>query len=334
MPNDSIEQIKSKLLEDITRYQMNLEIILAIKSLIKEKYPEIRVLSPERKVIIDNPLKKKTPDLIIHNEELNFLINENKTSIAPEENNLNKISEQLSEYMNISAVLDENGNQINVNDFSVNLLVNIESYDEIKDFFLSYFSNNSKFSIMTFSRLESVRREGMRYYLFELRDNSTIIEEINELFSSRPMKYLIDFQKDGEEIYFTTDPPSQYTIIILWMYILPVKINENGNFTVNDIETTIRKYYGKWDRSRTFFKITWIKEALQNLCDMEWIKKVSADNYQIVKTLNLSGDVHEIICFKLAKLIYEREIEEMGEIKIDKKAQLSLFDFVKNDSNN
>ena len=59
MPDDSFEQIKSKLLEDITRYQMNLEIILAIKSLIKEKYPEISVLSPERKVIIDNPLKKK-----------------------------------------------------------------------------------------------------------------------------------------------------------------------------------------------------------------------------------------------------------------------------------
>ncbi|MBA7591879.1 hypothetical protein ES708_34050 [subsurface metagenome] len=97
------------------------------------------------------------------------------------------------------------------------------------------------------------------------------------------------------------------------MYILPIKIDENGNFTVNDIETTIRKYYGKWDRGRTYFKIAWLKEALQNLCDMEWIKKVSADNYQIVKTLNLSGDVHDIICSKLTKLIYEREMEEMEE---------------------
>ncbi len=331
MSDNSFEQIKSKLLEDITRYQMNLEIILAIKSLIKEKCPEISVLSPERKVIIDNLPKKKTPDLIIHNEELDFLINENKTSIAPEENNLNKISEQLSEYMNLSAVLDENGSQIRVNDFSVNLLINIESYKETKDFFLNYFSDNSKFSIMTFSCLESVRRGGMRYYLFELRDNSTVIEEINELFSSHPKKYSIDFQKDGEEIYFTTDPPSQYTIIILWMYILPVKIDENGNFTVNDIETTIRKYYGKWDRSRTYFKIAWLKEALLNLCDMEWIKKISADNYQIVKNLNLSGDVHDIICSKLAKLIYERK---MDEIKKNKSAQLNIFDFVKNDSNN
>ncbi len=328
MPNNSIEQIKSKLLEDITRYQMNLEIILAINSLIKEKYPEISVLSPERKVIIDNPLKKKTPDLIIHNEKLDFLINENKTSIAPVENNLNKISEQLSEYMNLSAVLDENGNQINVNDFSVNLLVNIESYNETKDFFLSYFSKTSKFSIMTFSCLESVRREGMRFYLFELRDGSTVIKEINDLFSSQPKKYLIDFQKDGEEIYFTTDPPSQYTIIILWMYILPVKIDENGNFTVNDIETTIRKYYGRWDRSRTYFKISWLNEALQNLQDMEWIKKVSADNYQIVKTLDLSGDVHEIICSKLAKLIFEREMEKMEELKKDKKRQSHIFDFI------
>ncbi|KKL26366.1 hypothetical protein LCGC14_2396020, partial [marine sediment metagenome] len=123
MPNNSIEEIKSKLLEEITRYQMNLEIILAINSLIKEKYPEISVLSPERKVIIGNTLNKKTPDLIIHNEELDFLINENKTSIAPEENNLRKISETLSEYMNASAVLDENGNQIDIHDFTVNLLV-------------------------------------------------------------------------------------------------------------------------------------------------------------------------------------------------------------------
>jgi len=64
---------------------------------------------------------------------------------------------------------------------------------------------------------------------------------------------------------------------------------------------------------------------------MDWIKKVSVDNYQIVRTLNLSGDLHDVICYKLAKLIYEREMEEM---KKDKKTQLSLFDFVKNDSNN
>ncbi len=334
MLTDTIEKIKSKLIEDITRYQMNLEIILAIKSLIKENYPEISVLSPERKVLIENLSIKKTPDLIIHNEELDFIINENKTSISSEENNLNKVSEQLSEYMNLSAVLDENGNHINVNNFSVNLLVNIESYNETKDFFLGYFSDNSNFSIMTFSSLESVRREGMRFYLFELRDGSTVIEEINDLFSSQPKKYLIDFQKAGEEIYFISDPPSQYTIIILWLYILPIKIDENGNFTVNDIESTIRKYYGKWDRTRTYFKIGWLKEALQNLCDMDWIKEISTNNYRIVKTLDLSGDVHYIICSKLAKLIYEREIEELEEMKKDKKTQLNLFDFVKNDSNN
>jgi len=328
MPSNSIEQIKSKLLEDITRYQMNLEIILAIKSIVNEKYPEINVLSPERKVIIDNPIRKKTPDLIIHNEELDFLINENKTSIAPEENNLNKISEQLSEYMNLSAVLDENGNHINVNDFSINLLVNIESYNETKDFFLGYFSDSDNFSIMTFSSLESVRKEGMRYYLFELRDNFTVIEEINELFSSRPMKYLIEFQKHGEEIYFTSDPPSQYTIVILWLYVFPVIINENGNFSVTSIETIIRKYYGKWDRSRTYFKISWLKEALLTLCDIEWIKKVSTDNYQIIKTLNLSGDVQDIICSKLAKVIYENKVEELKEIKKDKGVQAQLTDFM------
>lgn len=103
------------------------------------------------------------------------------------------------------------------------------------------------------------------------------------------------------------------------MYILPFKIDENGNFTVNDIKTTIRKYYGIWDGSRTFFKIAWLREALQNLCDMEWIKEISADKYQIVKTLNLSGDVHDIICSKLAKLIYEIKIEEREEKKKIKK---------------
>lgn len=51
-------------------------------------------------------------------------------------------------------------------------------------------------------------------------------------------------------------------------------------------------------------------------------------------TPNLAGgDVHDIICSKLVKLIYEREIEETEGVN-EKKTQLSLFDFVKNDSNN
>ena len=166
MSDISFDQIKNNLLGEINRYQINLEVVLAIKSLIEEKYPEINVLSPERKIIIDDKDYKKAPDLIIHNVEMNCVINENKTSIAPDENNLSKISTQLIDYMKISAILDENGSQIRINDFTVNLLVNIESYDDCKDYFLDKFSNNNKFSIMTFSLLESVRRDGIRFYLF------------------------------------------------------------------------------------------------------------------------------------------------------------------------
>jgi len=332
MSDISIDQIKNSLLEDINRYQINLEVVLAIKSLIEEKYPEITVLSPERKIIIDDKDYKKAPDLIIHNLEMNCVISENKTSIAPDENNLNKISTQLSDYMKISAILDENGSQIRINDFTVNLLVNIESYDDSKDYFLDKFSTNNNFSIMTFSRLESVRREGIRFYLFELRDNSTVIEEINELFTSRPKKFLIDFQREGEEIYFITDPPVQYTIVIIWLYILPFILDENGYFNIVDIENTIRKYYGKWDTNRVYFKKSWLKEALQELSEMEWIKENFTGTYQVVKTLNLSGDVQDIVCSKLAKLIYESKVEELAERKKDKSVQVNLFRFVENGS--
>lgn len=332
MSDISFDQIKNNLLGEINRYQINLEVVLAIKSLIEEKYPEINVLSPERKIIIDDKDYKKAPDLIIHNVEMNCVINENKTSIAPDENNLSKISTQLSDYMKISAILDENGSQIRINDFTVNLLVNIESYDDCKDYFLDNFSNNNKFSIMTFSLLESVRRDGIRFYLFELRDNSTVIEEFNELFTSRPKKFLIDFQREGEEIYFITDPPVQYTIVIIWIYILPLIIDENGYFNMLDIENTIRKYYGKWDTSRVYFKKAWLKEALQNLCEMEWVKDNFTGTYQLVKTLDLSGDVQDIVCSKLAKLIFESIVEELEEKKRDKSVQVNLFRFVKNGS--
>ncbi|KKM05050.1 hypothetical protein LCGC14_1758000 [marine sediment metagenome] len=36
----------------------------------------------------------------------------------------------------------------------------------------------------------------------------------------------------------------------------------------------------------------------------------------------------------MAKIIYERDFEEAEEMKNPKKAQSSLFDFVKDDSNN
>jgi hypothetical protein len=115
--------------------------------------------------------------------------------------------------------------------------------------------------------------------------------------------------------------------VILWIYILPFVSNKEGIFNIEDIINTIKLYYGKWDKSRTYFKINWLKRALDDLYELDWIKKISSDNYKIIKTLDLSGDVKEIVFNKLAKLIYDKQIKSLKEQGKDKKVQIGLNAF-------
>ena len=308
MSENQIEEIKERLLDEANRYKINLDIILAIRFLIKSNHLNIKICPPERKVIIKNKSKNKPPDLILYDSSQNFVINEIKSSMSPSQG----VLEQIMDYLKIESILDDNGNPIIHNDYSLNLLINIESYKDSRDYILTTIDPNQKnrFSITTFTRSESVPQRGTIYYLFELRDNETILTEYNILLKSLNKVFSIDIQLEGEQLYFTSNPPVQYTITLLWSLLIPsiIQSKKEQEFSFDEVQSIIKEYYCRWDQNIFFFRRKWLRKALSKLTDIKWIKQTSSNNYKVLKTLNLQKDVTEIIYEKLAQL----EIEEKG----------------------
>jgi len=254
MTENEIEIIKERLLDEFNRYRINLEIILALRFLIKSNNLKIKICPPERKVIVTDSSPKKSPDLIIHDSTQNFVLNEIKTSITSSSENIT----QILDYLDIDSILDDSGVSIIPNDYSLNLIVNMESYDNIRNDLLNPIDNKLQdgFSITIFIRSESVPRRGMIYYLFELRDNATILDEYNALLSSRKKVYHVDIQIEGEQLYFTNDPPIQYTIIILWTLIIPtiVRNEENQEFSFEESERVITNIFVDGMKIKSFLE--------------------------------------------------------------------------------
>ncbi len=302
------EEIKLRLLEEVKRYRMNIELILSIKYLIENNLSNLKLCPPLNKIKLSHSNKYKEPDLIIHDTNRNFLINEIKTSISPSEEDIN----QIKDYLNISVVLDYNGNDILCNNYSVNLIVNIESYNNVINYLFNKIDEKLRkdLSITSFSHLESVPKYGMRFYLFELRDNETIFDNLNKILRSRPKIFVSKFEREGEQLYFIDNPKPQYTIVILWMFILPIIRNEDNIFNIVNIEEMIKNYYGKWNDNRVFFKKKWIRDSLKSLCDIKWIKKITENEYEIIKSFIFKGDLTETVCRKLAELEFQEIIAQ------------------------
>jgi len=317
MYNERLDKIKNRLLDEFKRYEINLELILSLRHLIKRYKLILDVLPPERKIISRHNSKPKTPDLLITDNKKNYLINEMKSSVNPD----NDILSQIDSYMNTTFVLDEYGNNLHINDFSLNIFVNIESYSSLKNYLTTKKKLNNKISITSFGVQESLPKKGMRFYYFELRDNDTIFQKLNELLKSIPQVFYIEIQPEGEQIYFAKDPYIQYVITIIWTLIIP-SIRKEDKFSFQDVEEIIVNYYSKWDDKRTFYKRYWLKKAINKLIEMRWIKKINNKNFKIIKTLNLPGDIKEIVCKTLAKLELEAIMNREGKGK-----QIPLSEF-------
>lgn len=326
MSENQIEEIKERLLDEFNRYRINLDIILAIRFLIKSNNLNIKICPPERKVNITNKSTNKPPDIILHDFDQNFVINEVKSSISPSKGFL----EQILDYLDIEFILDDNGNPITHNDYSLNLIINIESYKDTRDYLLAAIGINqkNKFSITTFTRSESVPKRGTIYYLFELRDNRTILTEYNNLLNSLTKVFSIDIQLEGEQLYFTSDPPVQYTITLMWSLIIPsiIQNKKEQEFSFDEVQNIIREYFCRWDQNIVFFRKKWLRKALSKLLKIKWIKQISYINYKVLKTLNLQKNVTEIVSEKLARLeIEEKSIEEGPK---SKPIQINLIKFL------
>ncbi|MFX1383128.1 MAG: hypothetical protein ACFFBP_11860 [Promethearchaeota archaeon] len=249
MSENIIKKVEDRLLDELNRYVINLEIILATRFLIRSKELKINICPPERKVTIKNKSKNKPPDLIVYDSTQNFVLNEIKSSMNPGKDSLL----QILDYLNIESILDDNGNSILYNNYSLNLIINIESYKDASEYLLSTIGETKKniFSITSFTRSESVPKKGSIYYLFELRNNKTIIEEFNDLLHSLEKVYNIDIQLEGEQLYFISTPPVQYTITILWSLIVPAVIHDKKNqeFSFDNLEIIIKEYYCRWNQN-------------------------------------------------------------------------------------
>lgn len=326
MSENEINDIKERLLDEFNRYRINLDIILAIRYLIKSRNLNIKICPPERKVIISKNSKIKPSDLILYDTNKNFVLNEIKSSMLPSK----KVLEQLLDYLDTEAILNDNGNPITPNDCSLNLIINFESYKDSKEYILTSINSaqKKKFSITTFTRSESVPKRGMIYYIFELRDNKTILSDYNTLLNLLDKVFSIDIQLEGEQLYFTNTPPIQYTITLLWSLIIPsiIQNKKSQEFSFNEAQNMIREYYCKWDQNIILFRRKWLKNALNKLLKIKWIKRMRFNRYKAIKTLNLQKDVTEIVCEKLSGLEFEEE--EKGEEQEIKPIQINLNKFL------
>lgn len=328
MSENSEKILKNRLINEYKRYKINLELIIALKYLIEKNGKSISIIPPERKIKIDNEDNPKPPDLIIHDDNLLFVINEIKSSLSPSRDS----SRQMNNYLNLKTILDKDGNDIIPNDHSVNLIVDYGSFIDTRDHFQEEIDDDKidNFSITTYVSTDDISKDGQHYYLFELRFNQTIIEIYNKILSQFTKIYDIELELEKEKLYFITNPPVQYTITILWSLVIPnvPDIETKNTFFFNELEDIIKTYYCVWNDKTSYYKRDWLTEALDTLLEIEWISEISKDNYKRIKSLNFN-EVNERIIDELVDLKTEENSMDRSSTE-DEMTQINLGNFFDN----
>ena len=331
MANTTIAEIK----RNIDKYNLNIETITAIIHSIRYHVDEENIYySIRRKFecvdVEKNMHREITPDLFIQIDDKHFFIFELKLSIHYEEN-FDKIHSQLYKYNKIKAGWIKHNR---VNEYEIGLIIHDHDKKKMKQVIpiISVLNDNNTNNNFVLSTRRD-ERNTIKHITTSLEHGIIKCDRINSIYKYNDPVKMSNLDEYG--FYFIDQKPElPYIVMILWTNIFK-EISKYGRscniktreevllINTKDAVAKIREMHkgnipdDEKNRELSVVKTSWIKAAMQFLCEIGSARKVNAIEYEVLWSKKVKSIDHFIKAYVNMKIGPRKK-------KVKRQAQLTL----------
>jgi len=329
MTSRSLSEIQYK----IERYERTINLILLCRNFINNRFKNIKFYPPEENFYTNYQTEPVTPDFsLLDKKQTLGVVCEAKAGLPQNEQYLkNVVDEKLNKYLNIIKGWNLDASKFALIDYSLLFIAHVENIDKLRAYLIKKNNENrfkKKVSVWEFQIFSDQYGKGLRFFRIRYYCGKSSIEELDDEANIGFNILGNDLDRERGTCLFTTDPPVEYTIMNLWIFIFSyfaVKRGQEFEVTIDEIHELIKKQFMRWKGKKTLLRRSWIVDALNKMVEYKLISKVEKnDKYKVKYEKMNKKDFLEIIKEKFEKeseKIKEPEIKEKKEVK---KKQLRL----------
>ena len=318
---------------EIERYEGTINLILLCRIFVNNKFKNLKFYPPEENFYTNYQVEPVTPDFsLLDKKQTLGLICEVKAGLPQNEQYLkNVIDEKLNRYLNIIKGWNLDESKFALIHYSLLFIAHVDNIDKLRAYLIK--KNNEiqfkkKVSVWEFQIHSDQYGRGLRFFRIRYYCGKSNIKELD---NEANIGYSIlgnELDRERGTCLFTTEPPVEYTIMNLWIFVFSyfaVKRGQEFKISTDEIYKLIKKQFMRWGGKKTLLRRSWIVDALKKMVDYKLIiKEEENDNYKVKFEKMNKKDFLEIIKEK-----FEKESEEIKEPEIKpkkevKKKQLKL----------
>ena len=318
---------------EIERYERTINLILLCKNFVRIKLKDVKFYPPEENFYTDYQVEPVTPDFSFFEKKQGFgVICEVKAGLPKNEDYLKKVvDEKLKRYLNIIKGWNLDESKFALLDYSLLFIAHVENIDKLRAYLINIDKENpfsKKISVWEFQIFSDQYGEGLRFFRIRHYCGKSSIKELDNEVSIGFNILANELDRERGTCLFTTDPPVEYTILNLWIFIFSYFASKRGHefeVTIDEIYNLIKKQFMKWGGKKTLLRRNWIVDALEKMIEYKLIIKEDKTNKFKVKFESLNKkDFLELIKEKLEKESEKIKKPVIMEKKEVKKKQLKV----------
>ena len=311
---------------EIERYEGTINLILLCRNFINNRFKSLKFYPPEEDFYTNYQVEPVTPDFSLLNENQTLgVVCEVKAGLPQNEKYLkNVIDEKLNKYLNIIKGWNLDELKFTLINYSLLFIAHVENIENLRAYLINK-NNNSQFkksvSVWEFQIFNDQYGQGLRYYRIRYYCGKSSIKELDNEANIGFSILANDLDRERGTCLFTIDPPVEYTLMNLWIFIFSyfaVKRGHEFEITIDEIYKLIREQFMKWGGKKTLLRRSWINDALKKMVKYKLITKEEKSGKYNVKYEKMNKkDFLEIIKEK-----FEKESEEIKEPEIKRKKEV------------
>ena len=323
----------SEIQYEIERYESTINLILLCRNFIKNKFKNIKFFPPEEDFYTDYQVEPVTPDFsLLDKKQTLGVVCEAKAGLPQNEQYLKKvIDEKLNKYLNLIKGWNLDESKFALIDYSLLFIAHVENIDKLRTYLIKKNSENhfrKRVSVWEFQIFSDQYGKGLRFFRIRYYCGKSSIKELDNKANIGFKMLGNDLDRERGTCLFTIDPPVEYTIMNLWIFIFSyfaVKRGQEFEVTIDEIYKLIKKQFMRWGGKKTLLRRSWIVDALKKMTKYKLIIEDDKNHKYKVKYEKMNKkDFLEIIKEKFEKESEKIKQPEIKEEKEVKKRQLKL----------
>ncbi len=179
--------------------------------------------------------------------------------------------------------------------------------------------------------------DDLRYYRMRHYCGKSCINELDQQANIGFKMLINDLEKQRGGCLFSTDPPLEYTIIVLWTFVFSYISSKKGDdflISVDEIHNLIEDNFMNWGGKKKLLRRSWIVNALNKMVEFNLISKgEQTDTFKVKFERKGSKDILRKIEIKIVKKLQKKQKPKIKIKSIKQTRQTDLLKYKKESKN-